>query len=218
MPRNTLADAVMAKQEKGARAESVTFQWGTRIPGTIQQHRANLELDIFVLLNLNDEARDPQLGIMAANAEVARDLTTRAVWKSQDDPDAVMKRALWEPSTGAVDNIGLVQIKDFFDFENPYATDDINDFTIFDILGRKKKDSASQSKMIETLQCLPGRLTRTNDSRDPFVSARHEYLVESTDLPQRMASSQTRLSFAFLAPLSTYSLPLFFCSESSFAV
>lgn len=207
MPRNTLADAVIGKQEMDARA--VTYRWGAKTPGTIQQHRKDLEDDVYVTMQLNAGARDSQLGLMAENAEAARDLVVRAVFNVQGNPDEVINRALWEPSTGTVHNLGLVRIKNFFDFENPYTTDDINDFTIFDIPRREKKDLGAQSEVISTLQRLLGRPIRTNDSRDPFVSARHEYATEPAGFSQQMASSETRLSFAILPPSITNSLAWF---------
>lgn len=129
---------------------------------------------------------------MKANAMAARDLLYRAVHNVTDscNPDTVVHLALLDPPTGTIDNLGLIQIKDLFAVDKPLPTKDINDFAFFDISEHKYDDFASQSEAIENLQPFPHRLIRHNDSRDPFMTARHEYLVDLVDSPQQPTGSQ----------------------------
>lgn len=199
MPRNDLADAVISKHKAGIQAvRPVIRLWGDTPTSAIVQHQQHLRDDAQIIQDLVDQGLQPDL--MAANARAARNLLSRTVESVVDsnDPDEVLKRALWEPLTGTVDNLGLVQIKDFFAVDKPYSTKDINDFALFDIPERKDGDFASDDKVIEKLQRLLHRMIRPSDSRDPFVSARHEYLVDVDDPPQQPTGSPTCLFFAVI--------------------
>lgn len=194
MPRNDLADAVMSKHTEGMKAvRPVIRLWGDTSTSAIVQHQQHLREDARIMQDFVDQGLQPDL--MAANAQAARNLLSRTVESVVDsnDPDEVLKRALREPLTGTVDNLGLVQIKDFFAVDEPLSTEDINDFAFFDISEKKYDDFASQSEAIEKLQPFPHRLTRPNDSRDPFMTARHDYLVDLADSPQQPTGSQTCL-------------------------
>lgn len=79
---------------------------------------------------------------MHDNAVAAEDIHAAAVRKVANNPDIVLNRALWEPSTGTVDNIGLVQIDDFFSLEDgaDFSMDDLNAFLLFDMAKGKETD------------------------------------------------------------------------------
>lgn len=192
MPRNDLADAFMTTLKDGTSDLSdVARLWGREVTSAIARHARHLEDDPDIMKQCL--GRGSELELMRRNAQDARDLHAKGVNQVIDMPEEVLKHVLWEPSTGTVDNLGLVQVKDFFPFEEPFSTKDINDFSLFDIPDKITKDLASQSRVIEKLQRLLGRSVRPDDSRDPFVSARHEYLVEPDDLHEQSTISQTRL-------------------------
>lgn len=189
MPRNGLADAVMSKHKGGMKAvRPVIRMWGRYPESAIVQHLQHLsENDLNIIEDFTDQGR--QLPGMKANAMAARDLLYRAVHNVTDscNPDTVVHLALLDPPTGTIDNLGLIQIKDFFAVEKPLPAQDINAFAFFDISEHKYDDFASLSEAIEKLQPVPPNpLTRPNDSRDPFMTARHDYLVDLADPPQQL--------------------------------
>lgn len=208
MPRNDLADAVINMHKGGGKElRSVTRLWGRDPASAIVQHKQHLEEDILIIEDLIDQGL--QLDVMRDNAEAASELLTKTVNNVMGRPEQIVNRALWEPLTGTVDNLGLVQIKDFFELDNPYSTKDINDFALFDAPERSDINLASKDKAIEKLQRLLHRLIRPNDSRDPFVSAHHEYLVDLDDPPQQPTGSQTCLFPAVI--LLSSNLLISFC-------
>lgn len=198
MPRNDLADAVMTERQKSERAAAkVMHLWTDSATGLMERHRKHLRADVTTLnystMDTTDE-NTSHMKLLHANALSARDLHAHAVDRISDNWQIVMNRALWEPPTGTVDNIGLVRIPDFFASEDGISVANINTFSLVDVPKRPRTDLASDSEAIEALQRLLGRAIDQKDCRDPLGTALHEYLV---DLPvdtqlQRTDSAQSR--------------------------
>lgn len=199
MPRNDLADTVMrVRQEDKKKVLNAVRSWADS--STIDRHRQQLQAEADVVDDLNragENEAESQLDRLIKNAESAWKLAVDAVHAIRANSEIVLDRAFWEPSTGTVDNIGLLQIKDFFTDELSSSADDLNDFTLFDVPDNDKKEDnlASLDKVINRLQHLLGRPIDMNESRDPLVSALHEYLVDPDYLQEQATSSQSRLFF-----------------------